>query len=154
MSGGLGNGRGCGGGADPSWCFSFRIMWRRNGWGEAYLYVPHYMQAPDFCTKWPPCTGNNQPCIVCDYEAGVSFARGSFVFQKGAWNKIYMNLTLNTPNVTNGIVEIRHNDQMALYYDKINWRQTAGECGSATNPHRCSNLNLKELYTVTHGATS
>jgi hypothetical protein len=37
MAGGTKNGRGCGGGADPAWCFSFRIMWRRNGQGEAYL---------------------------------------------------------------------------------------------------------------------
>lgn len=29
MAGGRSNGRGCGGGADPSDCFSVRMMWRR-----------------------------------------------------------------------------------------------------------------------------
>lgn len=125
LSGGDGGrGRGCGGGADPSWCFSFRIMWRREGWGEAYLYVPEGMQASDFCTKYPPCKTGSKPCTECNFNAGVSFGRGGFVFQKGQWNRIYLNITLNTPNQTNGIVEVRHNGQRAIYHDKINWRQT------------------------------
>ncbi|WPT11952.1 hypothetical protein PSENEW3n2_00005451 [Picochlorum sp. SENEW3] len=125
MSGGRGGGRGCGGGADPAWCFNSRIMWRRDGWGEAYLYVPEGMQHPEFCNKYQRCSGTGiKPCNFCNLDKGVSFARGGFVFQKGEWNKIYMNMTLNTPNVTNGILEIRHNGRRAIYFDKLNWRQT------------------------------
>jgi len=127
MSGGRGGGRGCGGGADPAWCFNSRIMWRRDGWGEAYLYVPEGMQHPEFCNKYEKCSGSAiKPCNFCNLDKGVSFARGGFVFQKGEWNKIYMNVTLNTPNVTNGILEIRHNGRRAIYFDKINYRQTDG----------------------------
>ena len=123
MSGGRGGGRGCGGGADPAWCFNSRIMWRRNGWGESYLYVPEGMQHETFCDHYPKCY-KCQPCNFCNLDKGVSFGRGGFVFQKGEWNKIYMNITLNTPNVTDGILEVRHNGKRAIYYDKMNWRQT------------------------------
>lgn len=127
LSGGQGNGVGCGGGADPAWCFNARVMWRRDGWGEIYLYVPEGMQAPDFCTRHPRCSGTKiQPCTVCNFAKGVSFARGGFVFQTGQWNKIYVNVTLNTPNVTDGSIEVRHNGRRAIYYDKLNYRQTAG----------------------------
>lgn len=127
MSGGRGGGRGCGGGADPAWCFNSRIMWRRNGWGESYLYVPENMQHSTFCSAYPKCGGTGKrPCNFCNLAKGVSFGRGGFIFQKGQWNKIYMNITLNTPNVTDGILEIRHNGKRVIYYDKINWRQTDG----------------------------
>jgi hypothetical protein len=115
LSGGKGMGRGCGGGADPAHCFNSRIMWRRNCDGEAYLYVPEGMQHPSFCE------GKG---TICNYAKGVSMNRGAFRFQKGEWNKIYMNVTLNNPaNVTNGILEIRHNGKRVIYYDKMNWRQ-------------------------------
>lgn len=123
MSGGRGGGRGCGGGADPAWCFNSRIMWRKDGWGESYLYVPEGMQHKSFCDYYPKCY-KGQPCNFCNLAKGVSFGRGAFVFQKGEWNKLYMNVTLNTPNVTDGILEIRHNGKRAIYYDKMNWRQS------------------------------
>ena len=128
LSGGANNGRGCGGGADPAWCFNARIMWRRSGWGEAYLYVPEGMQHDEFCSKFPECSGERiQPCNFCNFRKGVSYARGGFVFNRGEWNKIYLNVTLNTPNITNGILEIRHNGRRAIYSDKINWRQKSGK---------------------------
>jgi hypothetical protein len=73
MAGGVSNGRGCGGGADPAFCFSFRIMWRAGGKAEAYLYVPEGMQAPDFCTVYPDCstTKAGLPCTSCNYKAGA-----------------------------------------------------------------------------------
>lgn len=126
MGGGKSNGRGCGGGVDPSECFSYRIMWRRGGWGEAYLYVPHFMQDPEFCAL-KNCTGTNtvQPCTSCDYEAGVSFYRGSFVFQTGQWTKLRLHMTLNTPNVTDGVITLDVNGQRVIEFRKLNWRQYA-----------------------------
>ena len=122
--GGKSNGRGCGGGADPSYCFSFRIMWRTNGMGEAYIYVPEGKQAPDFCTYYPPCRGDKVvPCTACNFAAGVSMGRGGFTFNRGQWNKITMTLILNSPNVTDGVLEVKHNDRVAIRYDKVNWRQ-------------------------------
>ena len=126
FGGGKSNGRGCGGGVDPAECFSYRIMWRRGGWGEAYLYVPHFMQAPAFCGL-PACTGTNtvQPCTSCDYAAGVSFYRGSFVFQTGQWTKLRLSMTLNTPNVTDGKITLDVNGQRVIDFRQMNWRQYA-----------------------------
>jgi len=115
---------GCGGGANPADCFSFRIMWRGNGYGEAYVYAPQHMQANDFCTSFQKCWGVRRvPCTECNYNAGVSMGRGTFQFQRGQWNKITMTLGLNTPNVTDGLLEIQFNNQLVLRYDKMNWRQ-------------------------------
>ena len=59
--------------------------------------------------------------------AGVSFGRGTFTLVPGQWGTIYMKLVLNTPNVTDGTVQIDFNGVTVLKYDKMNWRQTAGE---------------------------
>jgi len=90
-------------------------------------YVPEGMQAPDFCSFYPPCTTKASPCTECNFAAGVSFGRGVFTFKTGQWNKIRMTIGLNTPNVTDGLVEIKFNDQVVLSYNKVNWRQKDGE---------------------------
>jgi len=127
FGGGNKNGKGCGGGVDPAVCFSYRIMWRRQGYGEAYLYVPHYMQAPDFCGNTTCGSNGPYPCTVCDYQAGVSFRRGSFQFQTGVWTKLRLFMMLNTPNVTNGLLQLYVNDQLAINYASMNWRQYPSE---------------------------
>lgn len=124
MSGGKSNGRGCGGGVTPDECFSFRIMWRRNGWGEAYLYVPQGMQSPEFCAL-PDCATKAQPCTLCDYAAGVSFYRGSWVFQTGKWTKLRLHMALNTPNVTDGVLTMDVDGTRVIDYRTMNWRQYA-----------------------------
>jgi hypothetical protein len=73
-----GDGGKCGGGEHSNDCWSARLMWRANGAGEAYLYVPT-SQASGFCST----TGTK-----CDSAAGVSFMRGAWTFQTGVWTKI------------------------------------------------------------------
>ena len=60
LAGGRGNGRGCGGGADPSDCFSVRMMWRRQCNGELYIYAARDKQKKGFCTKYRDCTNASQ----------------------------------------------------------------------------------------------
>lgn len=123
FGGGKNNGRGCGGGVDPDECFSYRIMWRRDGWGEAYLYVPEGMQSPEFCDL-PRCNGTQfQPCTICDLSSGVSFYRGSWVFQTGTWTKLRLHMKLNTPNITDGVITLDVNGQRVIDMRTINWRQ-------------------------------
>lgn len=129
LSGGSGgSGRGCGGGVDPNNCFSLRVMWRRNGWGETYIYAPEGQQGDDFCSKYPECSNSGTgaaPCTVCNYNAGVSFARGSFIFKRGQWQRIRVALKLNNPPGTpNGIVELAVDGNVVIRYDKMNWRNT------------------------------
>ena len=62
---GLTSDRGCGGGASPERCWSVRIMWRRDGAGEAYMYVPEGQQPPACCD-----TAGEGYFTKCDYNAG------------------------------------------------------------------------------------
>ena len=99
-------------------------MWRSGGAGEAYLYVPPGIQGRGFCNTAPSCATGAVPCTTCDYSAGVSFLRGAFFFQKGAWNKVRLDMALNSPaNVTNGKMRLRFNDQLVMSFDAMNWRQ-------------------------------
>ncbi|KAL4522807.1 hypothetical protein Ndes2526B_g00860 [Nannochloris sp. 'desiccata'] len=122
MAGGAKNGRGCGGGVDPDSCFSYRIMWRADGHGEAYVYAKEGEQGPDFCTKFPSCRLKKFPCTLCDYAHGVSFGRGSFKFQRGVWQQIRMTITLNDPDNNNGYLGLEYNGNLVASYDQMKWR--------------------------------
>ena len=124
LAGGRSNGRGCGGGNDPDLCFSCRIMWRRDGMGEVYIYAPEGKQGKNFCSKYQNCNGREFPCTVCNYKKGVSFGRGSFKFDKGKWHRISLSIVLNDPNKANGYVELQVNGRKVLSYDEMRWRTT------------------------------
>lgn len=96
-------------------------MWRRNGAGEAYVYVPEGRQSDTFCD--PRCSSNDEPCTVCNFNAGVSLLRGAFYFQRGAWTKLRLGITLNTVGQTDGKLTLEVNGETAIQYDDINWRE-------------------------------
>jgi hypothetical protein len=60
--------------------FSTRFMWRTNGEGELYAYLPS------------------------SDKYGTSLKRGSFSFTPGQWHCIEQELTLNTPGKPDGVV--------------------------------------------------
>jgi hypothetical protein len=64
---------GCSGGAKPNGtdCFSARTMWRKEGAGEVYAYVP----TPNGLCK--------DGGIICNSDFGTSIQRGSFSFLAG-----------------------------------------------------------------------
>ena len=129
LSGGENNGRACGGGIKPEFCFSYRLMWRRGGVGEAYVYAPQNAQSPTFCSGLPACGASGPyPCTTCDLGAGTSFYRGSFKFALGSWTKVRLHMVLNPANVTNGILQLAVNDQTVIDYREMNWRQFGSEC--------------------------
>ncbi|KAF5362794.1 hypothetical protein D9757_011023 [Collybiopsis confluens] len=70
---------GCSGGKDAQemGCFSTRLMWRKDGAGELYLYAPK-MQSPSLCAD---------PHNVCDQSYGYSIGRGTFYFARGGWTE-------------------------------------------------------------------
>lgn len=43
----------------------------------------------------------------CDTSYGMSIGRGSWTFERGAWTAVQQTLTLNTPGVADGAIEIR-----------------------------------------------
>jgi len=96
---------GCDGGSQPNGtdCFSTRTMWRTNGEGEVYAYIP---QKDSIC---------NNPNFICNSDFGISIQRGSFSFQDSSWNRITLLVLLNSPtSVDNGYVALYYNDVLAL----------------------------------------
>jgi len=81
-------------------------MWRTGGAGEGksplrwvklmivYAYIP---TGKDLC---------DQSNVMCNSDAyGTSLARGSFSYQTGQWQTIWLVVILNEVGINNGIVE-------------------------------------------------
>ena len=84
---GLGGGKGNSGGniPDGSDGFSTRFMWRSNGEGEVYAYLPT-------SKTW-----------------GTSLGRGNWHMAPGAWNRLEQTVRLNTPGKSDGEISVRLN---------------------------------------------
>jgi len=96
---------GCSGGSQPNGtdCFSTRIMWRTNGQGEVYAYIP---RSNSIC---------NNPNFICNDDFGISIQRGSFSFQASSWSRVTLLVLLNSPvSAVNGYVAVYFNDVLAL----------------------------------------
>ncbi|KAJ9124713.1 hypothetical protein QFC24_003080 [Naganishia onofrii] len=109
---------GCAGGeqTDGTTCFSARLMWRDDGAGEVYAYLPEKVN--NFC---------NQPNVICDPEYGISLGRGQFTFQRGAWNDLALFVQLNNPpSARNGIIQLYHNGNKAIEFNNLILRTSSG----------------------------
>lgn len=87
--------------------------------GEAYIYIPKSARR-NHCGSHPP------PKSICNPEYGDSLARGSFSFDRGAWNTVTLYLQPNTPGKQNGGIKLWHNGVKALDYSGIMWRKQGG----------------------------
>ncbi|CAE6377393.1 unnamed protein product [Rhizoctonia solani] len=87
----------CSGGRHPLTCFSTRLMWRDEGAGEVYVYLPNDPANKSLCngTRIP---GKN----ICGSDYGTSLGRGSFHFETGKWNYVAQRIKLNTPGKADG----------------------------------------------------
>ncbi|KAF9003837.1 hypothetical protein BDZ89DRAFT_1145837 [Hymenopellis radicata] len=92
-----------------------RMMWRKDGLGELYLYAPKDAQTKALC---------NDPESVCDAAYGLSIGRVSFQYTRGTWTTLSQTVTINTPGqqdacftnntlLVNGVRVIDRND---VYY--------------------------------------
>ncbi|KZV77090.1 polysaccharide lyase family 14 protein [Peniophora sp. CONT] len=96
---------GCSGGnqADGASCFSTRMMWRKNGAGEIYAYIP---RDNDIC---------DASGVMCNDEFGASIGRGDFSFASGQWNKVSLAIQLNNPvDTANGRAQVYYNDLLLI----------------------------------------
>jgi len=109
------NATGCSGGAEPngSDCFSARIMWRTNGAGEVYAYIP---TPAGFCSE---------KGIICNSDFGISIQRGAFTLASGQWNRITLLVQLNSPNVANGNMMLYFNDVLAISQQNLQYRSSS-----------------------------
>ncbi|KIO25566.1 polysaccharide lyase family 14 protein, partial [Tulasnella calospora MUT 4182] len=111
---GLYGGRpGCSGGDPAEDCFSTRLMWRKGGAGELYLYAPKSKQGDGVC--------NTPPKSDCNVDYGLSIGRGSFKFAPGRWTNVRQTVVLNTPGKPDGTFALevdgaRVLDVQGVYY--------------------------------------
>ena len=122
--GGASNGIGCGGGNRNYDCFSYRIMWRRDGFGEAYVYLPFPSQDPFLCADLPACDvkQTSVACNHCTGTSGWSLGRASFQFQRGAWNTLKLQMKLNTPGIPDGLLKLSVNGLPVVDKTNVVWR--------------------------------
>jgi hypothetical protein len=94
----------CSGGRRDDGCFSARLMWRTDGAGEMYTYLP------------PSIEANKAVCAVgpyseCNPTYGASVGRGSFTFATGAWTTVAMRVRLNSVGKEDGELQLWANGQ-------------------------------------------
>lgn len=98
---GLFGGEGASGGDNPDGTngFSTRLMWRRQGDGEVYAYLPTARE-----------------------EYGTSIGRGSWRFRPGVWHHIEQEVTLNRPGSANGRVRVWFDGTLVLNQGGLRFR--------------------------------
>ncbi|KAF8629669.1 hypothetical protein AX17_005608 [Amanita inopinata Kibby_2008] len=115
LRGGL-DSTGCSGGSksDGRSCFSTRVMWRKDGAGEVYAYIP---------TPNGLCDKKN---IICNTDFGISISRGNFGFTTGHWSRITLLVQLNNPpTVANGNIQLYFNDLLAISQTDLQLRSSS-----------------------------
>ncbi|ETW74606.1 polysaccharide lyase family 14 protein [Heterobasidion irregulare TC 32-1] len=100
--GGIGDAAyGCSGGRKDARCkcFDLRLMWRANGAGELYAYLPLTPTNAERLLRVPPTSHENT-----DY--GFSVGRGAWRFQSGRWHCVAIRVKMNHVGRENGEVEV------------------------------------------------
>ena len=98
---GLFGGDGPAGGKDVDGAsgFSARFMWRKDGQGEVYAYIPG---KPD--------------------GRGMSIDRGAWTFPRGKWVQMEEEVVLNTPGAPDGLLRVWVDGALKLRHDDILYR--------------------------------
>lgn len=85
----------CAGGHHNDACWSARLMWRKDGKGELYGYLPTANNNKPFC-----------PSGGCNPKYGASIDTGAWTFVSGDWTSVEERVTLNDPGKENGEIEV------------------------------------------------
>jgi hypothetical protein len=101
---GLYGGKGNSGGEIPDGTdgFSTRYMWRADGAGEVYAYLPS------------------------SEERGTSLGRGCWSFPPGEWTTIRQRVQLNTTDESDGRISVWQDDRLVLDRGGLEFRTTDG----------------------------
>lgn len=89
----------CSGGRRDDGCWSARMMWRTNGAGELYTYLP-----PDFSQNQAVC--DIPPYSTCNDVYGASVGRGSFDWATGGRTTVAERVRLNDVGQSNGELQL------------------------------------------------
>jgi hypothetical protein len=99
------------GGIPPSGCigdsedygFSTRYMWRENGDGSIYAYLP----------------GKETRC-------GAYIGRGSFKFRSGRWLKLEQEIVMNNIGKADGVLKVWADNKLVINRSDITFREKEG----------------------------
>ncbi|KAG6864411.1 hypothetical protein C0991_009704 [Blastosporella zonata] len=101
----------CSGGRRDPGCFSARLMWRTDGAGELYTYLPSYDE-PAFKANEAQC--NIPPFSTCNPTYGASVGRGAFNFVAGGRTTVSQRVRLNDVGKANGELELFANGESVI----------------------------------------
>lgn len=114
----------CSGGRHAGGCFSTRFMFRKNGEGELYLYIPPNLNRKNLCgnkgtSKCRAASSNGK-------TYGVSVGTGLWTFKPGEWTTLRQVIHLNTPGKRDGFAQVFINgaDKPVFEIDQIAYRST------------------------------
>ncbi|KAJ7151482.1 hypothetical protein C8R46DRAFT_1122136, partial [Mycena filopes] len=102
---------GCSGGRRSTACYSARLMWRTNGMGEMYTYLPDY-EVTGFSANKRVC--DIAPLSECNPTYGASVGRGAFTFPTGEWTTVSQRVQLNDVGKANGELELWVNGKSVI----------------------------------------
>ena len=97
----------CSGGRRDDRCMSARLMWRADGAGEFYTYLP-----PSFSANDNVC--HAKPFSTCNPTYGASVGRGSFYWKAGASTAVTMRARLNDVGKSNGELQLWANGESVI----------------------------------------
>ncbi|KAL4246222.1 Polysaccharide lyase 14 [Abortiporus biennis] len=110
---------GCTGGrqTDRCKCFNLRLMWRENGIGELYAYLPMTDSNTEELCKVPPKSIQHP-----DY--GFSVGRGAFQFPAGQWITVSQRVKINDPEKLDGEIEVFIDGKSVLLASGLSFRDS------------------------------
>lgn len=114
---------GCGGGIRTTKCWSARLMWREQGAGELYPYLP---------SEGTFKTINDKACEAaisgshgtCKTDWGMSIGTGSYKWKRGAWTTVSQRVRLNDLGKANGEMEVFVEGKSVIKLNNISLRTT------------------------------
>ncbi|KAG6831082.1 hypothetical protein H0H87_006198 [Tephrocybe sp. NHM501043] len=102
----------CTGGHHDDKCWSARLMWRKDGEGELYAYLPTANQ------KLAICKGK------CDIKYGASLGTGSWKFEPGEWTQLSERVKLNAVGKMDGEIEVFVGGKSVIHEKGISLRES------------------------------
>lgn len=90
-------------------------MWRPEGAGELYTYLPPYT-IEKFAANKKQC---DIPNSDCNPTYGASISRGSFKFEPGQWTTVSERVKLNDAGEANGELELFVNGESVINVDGL-----------------------------------
>ncbi|KAM5545157.1 hypothetical protein V8D89_001268 [Ganoderma adspersum] len=121
---------GCTGGRqnDRCRCFNLRLMWREEGAGELYTYLPQTDRNTERLLLVPPKSIQH-----ADY--GFSVGRGAFTFTPGQWTRVTQRVKMNALGKEDGEIEVYIDGQSVLHATGLVLRTNEGPDGHVQGLH-------------------